>query len=877
MNQSKSNAREVMFSQGAEWVRAYFHLHTAADDKFSYSGAIDYYNSTYVDALEKAEIRLGVVANHNKFDYTEFKALRSTAKKKGIGLLPGVELSVNDGTKGIHTLVVFSEQWLANGENHINPFLTVAFEGKTPDQYENENGRSSLSLLETIRKLEGYQKDFFLVFAHVEQNSGLWMELDGGRLIELGQNEFFRRRTLGFQKVRTHDGAGKDRPCRVKVQEWLKTAYPAEVEGSDPASIEEIGNGKTCYLKLGELSFEAVKFALFDHERRVRPEPPELRQSVTLQAIRFDGGSLKGTSIPLSPSLNCLIGPRGNGKSAVIECLRHALGFQEDADAKYKLGLVERMLSPAGKVIVEAEDEHGRAIRIEREKSGQAIVYFDGQYRDNVSPGAVLKDILYFGQKDLSARSESFDETFLDRLLSERLDAKPQEEQRLKESVRQAARQLNETLDASEKLSSLQREKSELEVQLQVYIDKGVDKKLQEMTVFDSECQTILTWQDKIEQLLSDMQEAADWDEVNAAFPALQSKHTEPIRDTLARAKTRADEARQAAGLALKHLRDAFGIVTEALKALEPVQQEMRTEVRKLQEALNEPHLDLELFRNKKAHYEQLTKLLAAGAQRAKTEQAARDLLGTAMNSLHEFWRARFQERENEVRRLEGELPDEIRIRTAFKGKRKSFEEFLRGTMKGSGLTGASYEALRDAFIDGRELYQARTDLEKHLSETAATKVKTALLDHLSDFLTFRTPDATEILYQGKPLGDYSLGQRATVILHILMHLQRYPVILIDQPEDDLDNETLYSHFIRQLLERKNLTQFVFATHNPNIPVLGDAEQAIVCRKEGDDFSFEHGSIDNKAIQDRIVTVMEGGEDAFRRRKEIYQLWKSSK
>ena len=146
----------------------------------------------------------------------------------------------------------------------------------------------------------------------------------------------------------------------------------------------------------------------------------------------------------------------------------------------------------------------------------------------------------------------------------------------------------------------------------------------------------------------------------------------------------------------------------------------------------------------------------------------------------------------------------------------------------------------------------------------------------MTDFLTFRTPDVTEILYQGKPLGDYSLGQRATVILHILMHLRRHPVILIDQPEDDLDNETLYSHFIRQLLKRKELTQFIFATHNPNIPVLGDAEQTIVCRKEGEHFSFEHGSIDNKSIQDRIVTVMEGGKDAFRRRKEIYQRWKSS-
>jgi hypothetical protein len=185
---------------------------------------------------------------------------------------------------------------------------------------------------------------------------------------------------------------------------------------------------------------------------------------------------------------------------------------------------------------------------------------------------------------------------------------------------------------------------------------------------------------------------------------------------------------------------------------------------------------------------------------------------------------------------------------------------------------------MEEAFVDGRELYQARTmlELDTTLSENAAVKVRSTLLEHLADFLSFRTPDETVILFHQKPLGAYSLGQRATVILHILMHLQRHPVILIDQPEDDLDNETLYSHFIRQLLERKELTQFVFATHNPNIPVLGDAEQAIVCRKDGETFSFDHGSIDDKDIQQRIVTVMEGGEDAFRRRKEIYQLWKSS-
>lgn len=872
-----TSSNDKQFPRGAEWVRVDFHLHTKADKEFQYSGDDHYYNSAYVEALQKAGIQLGVITNHNKFDFEEFKSLRSTARKKKIGLLPGVELSVNDGANGIHTLVVFSDAWLKNGQDYINPFLTVAFEGKTPAQYEQENGRSSLSLLDTIKKLDGYKRDFFLIFAHVEQPSGLWVELDGGRISDLGGNEFFRQRTLGFQKVRTHDGEGKGKPCRMLVKQWLNGWYPAEVEGSDPKSIDKIGKAKTSFLKLGELSFEAVKFALFDYERRVRPELPDPRQAVLLRQMRFDGGALNNLEVPFSPSLNCLIGPRGNGKSAVIECLRYALGEPVGTDDRYKSGLVERILSPAGKVIVEAVDEFGREVRIERERTGHPSVYLDGSYRENVSPGAILKDILYFGQKDLSARSESFDESFLDKLLATRLNPKPQEEAALIEGVRQAAKQLKETLEATEKIAALQRERNELEVQLQVFTGKGVDKKLAEMTLFDGDRQAIVSWQQALKALSTNLKEAADWDEVDVAFPLLKSKRMEGIAAELTSGKAKSDEAKANAQAALQALGDSLNVVGEALQRLVPLQDEMKQEVAELQKTLNEPKLDLELFRTKKNRFDQLMKLLAAGAQRAKTEQTARDLLGAAVNKLHDFWRGRFTEREEEVRRLEKELPQEIRLQTAFKAKRRAFGEFLRAKFRGSGLQSASYETLEDAFTDGRELYQSRAELvAKGLSENAAIRVHATLLEHLSDFLTFRTPDETAVLYRGKPLGEYSLGQRATVILHILMHLQRYPVILIDQPEDDLDNETLYSHFIHQLLDRKELTQFIFATHNPNIPVLGDAEQAIVCRKEGEKFSFDHGSIDDKDIQQRIVTVMEGGEDAFRRRKEIYQLWKSS-
>lgn len=297
-----SRARPIVFSEGAQWVRTDFHLHTRADREFKYTGDESFYNSSYVDALERAGIRLGVITNHNKFDFEEFKALRKTAQKRGIALLPGVELSVDDGANGVHTLVVFSDEWLADGHDYINPFLTVAFQGQIPAQYEQENGRSSMSLKKTIETLESYNRDFFIVFAHVEERSGLWVEMNGGRLSELGRQEFFRRRTMGFQKVRTHDGAGKDRPCRTKVQAWLKDWYPAELEGSDPKGLEEIGRGKACYLKLGELSYDAVKFALSDPSSRVSREVVG-HQASFIRSIHFEGGILDGQTLVASVNM----------------------------------------------------------------------------------------------------------------------------------------------------------------------------------------------------------------------------------------------------------------------------------------------------------------------------------------------------------------------------------------------------------------------------------------------------------------------------------------------------------------------------------------------------------------------------------------------
>lgn len=93
-----------------KWLRADFHLHTKADKEFSCSELDSEFIGRYIDKLADEKVSIGVITNHNKFDREEYRALRKAAWKKGIWLLPGVELSVADGANGVHCLIVFDRK-----------------------------------------------------------------------------------------------------------------------------------------------------------------------------------------------------------------------------------------------------------------------------------------------------------------------------------------------------------------------------------------------------------------------------------------------------------------------------------------------------------------------------------------------------------------------------------------------------------------------------------------------------------------------------------------------------------------------------------------------------------------------------------------------
>ena len=159
------------------------------------------------------------------------------------------------------------------------------------------------------------------------------------------------------------------------------------------------------------------------------------------------------------------------------------------------------------------------------------------------------------------------------------------------------------------------------------------------------------------------------------------------------------------------------------------------------------------------------------------------------------------------------------------------------------------------------------------IGATAAT-FEQYFTDNLCALLTWQVPNKYTIKYHGKQLKNHSLGQRASALILFVLSQRDNDVVVIDQPEDDLDNQTIYEDVIKLVRRLKPDTQFIFATHNPNIPVLGDAEQIIACEYGEDVIQTKVGSIDCPTLQESIVSIMEGGSEAFQRRKEIYQVWK---
>ncbi|OUD12158.1 AAA family ATPase [Thioflexithrix psekupsensis] len=252
---------------------------------------------------------------------------------------------------------------------------------------------------------------------------------------------------------------------------------------------------------------------------------------------------------------------------------------------------------------------------------------------------------------------------------------------------------------------------------------------------------------------------------------------------------------------------------------------------------------------------------------------SATNLLLRELDTLDQLYHEEFTLIKTELDKIKSESSS-FMIDAEYKADKADFLKFMKENFKGSNIRETNFQKLVDRYSDFIAIHTHLANAEALIGNNSQVFVE-YFKKNLISLLTYQTPNRFIITYHGKVLQQHSIGQRASALILFTLSQQKNDVIIIDQPEDDLDNQTLYEDVIKLLRQMKPNVQFIFATHNPNIPVLGDAEQIHACAFTEACISIESGGIDESAQQENIVKIMEGGNEAFNRRKEIYQKWKS--
>lgn len=132
----------------------------------------------------------------------------------------------------------------------------------------------------------------------------------------------------------------------------------------------------------------------------------------------------------------------------------------------------------------------------------------------------------------------------------------------------------------------------------------------------------------------------------------------------------------------------------------------------------------------------------------------------------------------------------------------------------------------------------------------------------------------TDVIFNGTPINKLSMGQKGTVLLKLFLAEGDYPLI-IDQPDDNLDNKFVYDELNEAFREAKTKRQIIIATNNANLVVNTDAEQVIIAEYQNYEINYIKGSLENPIIHKNIINVLEGGREAFEQREKKYFLNKS--
>jgi hypothetical protein len=839
-------------------------------------------------------------------------------REKIYAVFPGFEPSLKDGLEGLHLLFLFDPE--IGRECYLRVFDLV-MGGVAPWkggqlQIATNAAEKVFEDLRRFRERECPPGDdeakawrHLVLAPHIDAAKGL-LGAKHKQVLQLFDHGEVAGLELSDEKLPADQCQGR---------EWLAPAMAkyrqAFFHGSDAYSLDELGQRHT-WLKLASPRIEALRQAFIASDSRIRigferresdllqpvADPPDVTLSqrpwlkrITIQgeASFFGAGKSEATRFNLSPDLTCIIGGSMTGKSTLLDGLRVYVGASLPQD-------------PA---LLKQVEERGR----DRLLAGAARVELECPGCDSTAPLQEQCPAVFYAQSELQrlALESGAVEGILARLV-------PSELQPIEERRHQLGELDDDLSRRSQRLTALDEQLSDAEqaferakgakAALSAFAEAGVDRlhhagrargtwgeSKQRGAELRSELEGVLTAAKEAayHEIDGDLAEALDPERADLTVLALQAswkRMVEHLQAAERELETWVAGAGAVAEAAANRERDLQAEVERAL-AKQGFDASRLKEFQALnrQASLFASYEDsLEKMRKRAKHEERGFRLRRR--DRARLVDKQREAFDSVMESIHTDFDERIR-----ARRIEsGDTTalDKFLSQLTQRGVSRWWNQIPEGEKPSPvALLRGLGEALESCDAEPTDESESQSECQTTTSDSAEPVTLASLgmsptvEETFREVMTFakrrdlaaiRCPDryCLELrLDDGsyRSLNELSGGLRVSVLLSLLLETTDDRPLVIDQPEDELDNHFLFETVLPALKKLKGRRQVIVATHNANIVVKGDADMVIQLEATANNgYVATAGAIEEPAVRDAIVRTVDGGVDAFRLRRLKY-------
>jgi len=616
--------------------------------------------------------------------------------------------------------------------------------------------------------------------------------------------------------------------------------------------------------------------------------------------VEIRGGFLDGTILTLPPGLTCIIGPRGSGKSTLAEAIRFALAGNAGAD-KQRKDLFQSNLARAVVTITTAAMSDGSSYVVRREAQHPALVSTAaGVALPNLDleRGSFLPVDAYSSKEieDLADRTFSgARRALIDELRPSRMPALRDDAQRALRvldsnaaDLRSCRRDLRAAVEEAQALAHVRERLAALPPPAADDLSaRRMQEALRQSGFNLTEKKNLAGARDRTTSLARKIRELAEQGLLLGTRVSVAGSVNAPFMDSLDE-RLSSDVSQLA-----KRISEIENILTATLEHIDK-------SAATLEDMHRQQALDLAEIRSQDVAASEAAKERAqAEADVVRLDETEREIASLRAREetlLDERRRLRRDYnaardaisdlREEIAEGLEAQAGKKVRISVRKNADKLTYRQMIENALKGVGVR--LHEAIVDTITNAlrpdelAHIISSRNydELERigRFGPERARKILDGLHDNADAFVmeTVQLDDeiaiSLDVGTDSQPIlkdaSNLSRGQKCTALLPLLLARRDAPLV-IDQPEDNLDNHFIFNTVVETITQLKNQRQMIFITHNANIPVLAEADLIVVLDSDGKTGSVKKtGTLDG--CKSEIIDLLEGGREAFERRGRRY-------